>query len=354
MNTALGRTEIAILTNKSGGSVAQGDVVIVDTANASAFTTTTTSTYVSGRIGVVLEPNGIANNASGLIAFGGYVPVINLSGTGSIGDLVKTHTVAKQAVRHAAPQAAGDFAQVLGTSATPVALLFGTVQLGGGSGELVSSSTIWDAKGDLAVGTGADTAARLAVGSNGQRLVADSAQSTGVKWATGGRELIATATPTGTGTQTFNTIAGVYSKLIIEFVARGTASAGSVSMDIALNNDTTDANYRQIAVGFYAATTLGAGAAADNNIIEDFIIANTGPSNEATYGIIEIPFYAGSTFQKQILYRSGKRLDTSSNQEHGNLRVVDWENTAAVTRVDLILSSGNFASGTTINLYGEY
>jgi hypothetical protein len=134
MNTAIGRTETALLTNKSGGSVAQGDLVIVDTANSSAITTTTTAAYVSGRIGVVLEPNGIANNATGLVAFSGWVPVINLSGTGSIGDLVKTHTVAKQGVRHASPQVAGDFAQALGTTATPAALLFGTVQLGGGSG----------------------------------------------------------------------------------------------------------------------------------------------------------------------------------------------------------------------------
>jgi hypothetical protein len=133
-NTALGRTETALLTNKSGGSLAQGDVVIVDTANAAAVTTTTTSAYVSGRIAVVLEPNGIANNAPGLFAFSGYVPIINLSGTGNIGDMVKTHTVAKQGVRHASPQVAGDFAQVLGTTATPAALLFGSVQLGGGTG----------------------------------------------------------------------------------------------------------------------------------------------------------------------------------------------------------------------------
>jgi len=138
-NTAIGRTETAILTNKSGGSVAQGDVVIVDTANAGAFTTTTTSAYVSGRVGVVIEPNGIANNASGLVAFSGYVPTITLSGTGSIGDLIKCHSVAKQGVRHAAPQAAGDFGQALATSATPAALLFGTVQLGAGSG--VSAGT---------------------------------------------------------------------------------------------------------------------------------------------------------------------------------------------------------------------
>jgi len=140
MNTAIGRTETAYLTNKSGGSVAQGDVVIVDIANASAFTTTTTAAYVNGVIGVIIEPNGIANNGSGLVALAGWVPVINLSATGNIGDLVKTHTVAKQGVRHTAAQVAGDFAMVLGTSATPAAILFGAVQQGGSG----SSGTFTD------------------------------------------------------------------------------------------------------------------------------------------------------------------------------------------------------------------
>ena len=53
---------------------------------------------------------------------------------------------------------------------------------GGGGGEFVASSTIWDAKGDLAVGTGADTAAALTVGANDQILMADSAEVTGLKW----------------------------------------------------------------------------------------------------------------------------------------------------------------------------
>lgn len=52
-----------------------------------------------------------------------------------------------------------------------------------GSGA-VNSDTIWDAKGDLAGGTGANAAARLPVGTNGQVLTADSAEATGMKWAT--------------------------------------------------------------------------------------------------------------------------------------------------------------------------
>ena len=44
-------------------------------------------------------------------------------------------------------------------------------------------ASLIDAKGDVIVGTAADTAARLAVGADGQVLTADSAETSGVKWA---------------------------------------------------------------------------------------------------------------------------------------------------------------------------
>lgn len=57
-----------------------------------------------------------------------------------------------------------------------------TVSAGGD----VATDAIWDAKGDLAGGTGANTAARLPVGTNGQVLTADSAEATGLKWSSAG------------------------------------------------------------------------------------------------------------------------------------------------------------------------
>jgi hypothetical protein len=46
------------------------------------------------------------------------------------------------------------------------------------------AKSIVDAKGDLIAATAADTVSRIAVGTNGQVLTADSAESTGMKWAT--------------------------------------------------------------------------------------------------------------------------------------------------------------------------
>lgn len=56
------------------------------------------------------------------------------------------------------------------------------------TGTGVATDTIWDAKGNLAAGTGPDTAAKLIAGSNDTILMADSAETTGLKW-------VAAATP---------------------------------------------------------------------------------------------------------------------------------------------------------------
>jgi hypothetical protein len=48
----------------------------------------------------------------------------------------------------------------------------------------VLSPTLFDAKGDLLAGTGADTVGKLTLGTNGQYLQADSTTATGLKWST--------------------------------------------------------------------------------------------------------------------------------------------------------------------------
>jgi hypothetical protein len=83
---------------------------------------------------------------------------------------------------------------------------------GGTSGTVTvtnSMATEIDAKGDLIAGTGADTFARLAVGTNGHTLVADSAETTGLKWAApagGGKVLQVVFASTGTETSSSSDI----------------------------------------------------------------------------------------------------------------------------------------------------
>jgi hypothetical protein len=62
MASTRGRAVVIPLTNKSGGSVAAGDVVVVDTGNNEAFTTSTAGA-VTGGVGIAQET--IANNATG-------------------------------------------------------------------------------------------------------------------------------------------------------------------------------------------------------------------------------------------------------------------------------------------------
>jgi hypothetical protein len=54
---------------------------------------------------------------------------------------------------------------------------------GGGSSGDVTLTVDVDAKGDILVGTAADTVTKVSVGTNGHVLTADSATASGVKWA---------------------------------------------------------------------------------------------------------------------------------------------------------------------------
>lgn len=158
-----GRQVVIPLTNKSGGGVIAGDVVVVDTSNNDAFTTDTSGGFTGG-VGVAQET--IANNATGRVLIGGYAALINVNASVTRGQYGKTHTVAKQATGSAS-RTTGTFCQFLTGGTTPDALVF-PVDLAG-----TAMTNPMTTAADLIVGGSSGVPARLAKGSDGQVLTVD-------------------------------------------------------------------------------------------------------------------------------------------------------------------------------------
>ena len=115
---------VHVFTNKSGGSLALNDLVILDSSNASSVTTTSTAAVTDTPF-ICLET--IANDASGLFLQLGYHANVPVTGATSIGDYLTTSTTVKKSV---STSSFGDgvFAQALtstGAAGNVSAILFG-------------------------------------------------------------------------------------------------------------------------------------------------------------------------------------------------------------------------------------
>ena len=113
-------------------------------------------------------------------------------------------------------------------------------------------ATIFDAKGDIIAATAADTASRLAVGTNGQVLQADSTAATGLKWATpaGGALTLTDYTPT------FNNITVGNGTLVSKYVTSGDLVYVYVSLVFGSTTTYTGSNW-EISVPVTAAADNG-------------------------------------------------------------------------------------------------
>jgi hypothetical protein len=143
----------------------------------------------------------------------------------------------------------------------------GTGISGGGTSGTVtitnSMATEIDAKGDLVVGTGADTFARLGVGANGTVLTAASGEATGLEWAAaaGGGALVTVKAETTVTAATSATADNVFTSAYTNYLIMGTfATSGNdvVSIKFRASGSSTSTNYtRQVLQG--AGGTASAG-----------------------------------------------------------------------------------------------
>jgi hypothetical protein len=212
-----------------------------------------------------------------------------------------------------------------------------------------ASSIAPAAKGNLVVGSATNDAAVLGVGANGTILTADSAEATGVKWATpaagGGMTLLSTTTLSGAST-TISGISGSYTNLYIVLKDVYFATSNG-DLNMRLNSDTS-ANYSFGAFGMRNAIFMGD----QNNAVSKILIGKgTGSVNtllSKLYGSITINRYTDT--DAVFGTSTATYYDNSQSRENGATVPFIYDGTAAITSVTFY-GDYNFSGGT-VYIYG--
>ncbi len=158
-------------------------------------------------------------------------------------------------------------------------------------------------------------------------------------------EFIGAASPTGT-TVSFTSIPQTYKHLRLHIVGRSTYTAYDQQGYVTFNSD-TGSNYRKRYTLSNGSTPLYAssGAAAYSWALPDFPGSYI-DSNNFGSGVCEIFDYS-DTNKITTLSGFGGYSYGGYGQATGY-----WNNTAAVTRIDIQIANGNWASGSHFALYG--
>ena len=231
----------------------------------------------------------------------------------------------------------------------------GTGITGGGTSGTVtitnSMATAIDAKGDLLVGTGADTFSRLAVASTaGYLLSVDSAESTGLKWAapaaSGGYTELASGTfPNNSNVVSITGISGSYRDLVIVIKQLVFASTSS-NLQIRFNEDGNASRHA-------TNTTFGDTAPGNFNSTAWTVSReqNTGAGNNKSLIVATFLDYANTTTWK-IGQGYGLTVnDTDATQYKFRNSMGFYNQTGALSSFTLISSTGDFTSGS-YTIYG--
>jgi hypothetical protein len=204
-------------------------------------------------------------------------------------------------------------------------------------------NAIVDAKGDLIGATANDTPARLAVGTNGQILTADSTAATGLKWATatsGGMTLLSTTTLSGS-TTTISSIDQTYVNLYLEIIKVDPSVDNMVEIK---PNNTANLCYGSGVYNFGG--TIGTESAGTNGNIP---VAYYDASNTNNQYSMHINNYTSTTSYKSIQWY-GSYLHGAGTQV-GDFQAGGILTNDAITSLVFITTGGTFNGGT-IKLYG--
>lgn len=167
--------------------------------------------------------------------------------------------------------------------------------------------------------------------------------------ASGAMELISTQLiASATSGVTFLSIPQTYKHLELRYTARSDWSSTGVFVNFTFNND-NNANYtthRLVGNGSTVTSASSVGANSMSNAGHQVPGANSATSAFGA-GIIDILDYTSTTKNKVMRVFSG-----STNAYNVAMASGLWVNTAAISRIDLLMNSGNFTAGSRISLYG--
>jgi hypothetical protein len=163
-------------------------------------------------------------------------------------------------------------------------------------------------------------------------------------------EPIATANGTGSSdTITFNTIPGTYTDLILICNFITTGDQGSVA--IRFNNDTATNYSNTRMVGFASPPTSGK---SNNGTSIPTMFAAGGSTSNSSITTVNVFNYANTTTYKNMISRTiGTRFESGTPTFEPILMIGAWRKSPeAITRIDVINTSGNFTTNSTFTIYG--
>lgn len=149
----------------------------------------------------------------------------------------------------------------------------------------------------------------------------------------------------------FESITGTYLSLLLMYVARGSSAPNYAELQMRFNGD-TGSNYLS-QFFFFQSSSHSGGMLNTSYILAAYIAAGSVASGVPGSGTITIPFYAGTTFHKDVqtfatYHDNGLDTQPMLSIIHGGR----WKSSAAITSIQLAPHTGNFMAGSEFALFG--